>query len=179
MRSLARSRGSAAHQILLAVPPATPPDLPNHQPLSRTSTARPKPSSVIMQLVVFNLDCTIWQPEMYQIDGPPKLMSIDEFLGKRKRKFSSPNLRPIPPGSNTIYQNKIVTDQRGTAIAVFDGAAHVLSEILRKKEEDMALLRVSKPRRPCQRTRDHQHHFQCNGFRNACWGNPEMHRREE
>jgi magnesium-dependent phosphatase 1 len=99
-----------------------------------------------MQLVVFDLDYTIWQPEMYQIDGPPKLMSIDEFRGKQKRKSSTANLRPIPPGSNTIYQNKIVTDQRGTAITVFDGAAHALSEILRMKKgfaESGPLLRVA------------------------------------
>jgi hypothetical protein len=87
-----------------------------------------------MQLVVFDLDYTIWQPEMYQIDGPPKLMSIDEFQGKPKRKSSTPNLRSIPPGSNTIHHNKIVTDRRGTPITVFDGAAFALSEILRMKK---------------------------------------------
>lgn len=96
-----------------------------------------------MQLVVFDLDYTIWQPEMYQIDGPPKLMSIDEFCGKQKRKSSTPNLRSIPPGSNTIHRNKIATDRRGIPITVFDGAAHALSEIIRMQKGDMPQLRVA------------------------------------
>mmetsp|Transcript_22457 Transcript_22457/g.48682 ORF Transcript_22457/g.48682 Transcript_22457/m.48682 type:complete len:196 (-) Transcript_22457:1313-1900(-) len=87
-----------------------------------------------MQLVVFDLDYTIWQPEMYQIDGPPKLVSLDEFQGKQKRKSKAP-LRLIPPGSTTTHQNKIVTDQRGTPITVFDGASYALSEINRMKKE--------------------------------------------
>ena len=87
-----------------------------------------------MQLVVFDLDYTIWQPEMFQIDGPPKLMSVDEFQGKQKRK-SRTSPRQIPPGSTTIHQNKIITDRRGTPITIFDGAAHALSEINRMKKD--------------------------------------------
>lgn len=87
-----------------------------------------------MQLVVFDLDYTIWQPEMYQIDGPPKLVSVDEFQGKQKRKSRAPP-RSIPLGSTTIHQNKIATDRRGVPITVFDGAAHALSEINRMKKE--------------------------------------------
>lgn len=48
----------------------------------------------------------IWQPEMYQLDGPPKLISVDEFVGKQKRKARTAP-RPIPSGSRTIQQNKI------------------------------------------------------------------------
>src|SRR5210317_1262857 len=87
-----------------------------------------------MQLVVFDLDYTIWQPEMYQIDGPPKLISVDEFQGKQKRKSRAPP-RSIPFGSTTIHQNKIATDRRGVPITVFDGASHALSEINRMKKE--------------------------------------------
>lgn len=87
-----------------------------------------------MQLVVFDLDYTIRQPEMYQIDGPPKLVSVDEFQGKQKRKTRAPP-RSIPLGSTTIHQNKIATDRRGVPITVFAGAAHALSDINRMKKE--------------------------------------------
>jgi len=91
-----------------------------------------------MQIVVFDLDYTIWQPEMYQIDGPPKLISFDEFQGKQKRK-SRAAPRQIPPGSTTIHKNKVAVDRRGTPITVFDGASHALSEINRLKKERMDL----------------------------------------
>ena len=91
-----------------------------------------------MQLVVFDLDYTIWQPEMYQIDGPPKLVSGDEFQGKQKRKSRAPPTS-IPLGATTIHQNKIATDRSGTPITVFDGAAHALSEINRMKKDDWPL----------------------------------------
>lgn len=87
-----------------------------------------------MQLVVFDLDYTIWQPEMYQIDGPPKLISVDEFQGKQKRKSRAPP-RSVPFGATTIHQNKIATDRRGTPITVFEGASHALSEINRMKKD--------------------------------------------
>jgi len=76
---------------------------------------------------------------MYQIDGPPKLISVDDYVGKQKRKNRSAP-RPIPIGSTTIQQNKIVTDQRGVAITVFPGASHALSEINKiNKENDMSI----------------------------------------
>jgi hypothetical protein len=87
-----------------------------------------------MQLVVFDLDYTIWQPEMYQIDGPPKLISVDEFHGKQKRKSRAPP-RSLPSGTTTIHQNKIATDRRNVPITVFDGASHALSEINRLKKD--------------------------------------------
>lgn len=95
-----------------------------------------------MQLVVFDLDFTIWQPEMYQIDGPPKLVSVDEFRGKQKRK-SKATLRHIPSGSTTIHHNKIATDRRGTPIVVFDGASHALSEINRMRKDGNVDLQVA------------------------------------
>mmetsp|Transcript_31370 Transcript_31370/g.67744 ORF Transcript_31370/g.67744 Transcript_31370/m.67744 type:complete len:200 (+) Transcript_31370:81-680(+) len=85
-------------------------------------------------LVVFDLDYTIWQPEMYQIEGPPKLVSIDEFQGKQKRK-SKTQPKQLPLGSTTIHAGKIATDRRGTPITVFDGASHALSEINRMKKD--------------------------------------------
>lgn len=83
-----------------------------------------------MQLVVFDLDYTIWQPEMYQLDGPPKLSSIDEFQ-QRKKKSCTASL------SNTIFPNKIITDRHGTTpITIFDGASYALSEINRMNNKD-------------------------------------------
>ena len=87
-----------------------------------------------MQLAVFDLDYTIWQPEMYQLDGPPKLVSVEEFQGKRKRK-SKMAPRQVPTGSTTIYKNKIAVDRSGTPITVFDGASHALSDINRRTKE--------------------------------------------
>ncbi len=69
---------------------------------------------------------------MYQIDGPPMLMSVDEFQRKQNRGGSSH--RRNPPGSDTVFQRKIVTDRRGTPITVFEGASHALSEINSQKK---------------------------------------------
>ena len=96
-----------------------------------------------MQLVVFDLDYTIWQPEMYQLDGPPKLISLDEFQGKQKRKSNKVPLS-IPQGSNTIHQNKIATDRRGKVpITIFDGASHALCEINRMKKDTPIQVAIS------------------------------------
>eukprot|EP00804_Cyclotella_cryptica_P014028 CCRYP_002514-RA/>CCRYP_002514-RA protein AED:0.07 eAED:-0.00 QI:0/0/0/1/1/1/2/0/204 len=101
-----------------------------------------------MQLVVFDLDFTTKRERFGlkqifpdQIDGPPKLVSIDDFVGKQKRK-SRDVPRPIPIGSRTIHENKIVTDRRGTPITVFDGASHALSELNRIKKERKLPIRV-------------------------------------
>lgn len=61
-----------------------------------------------LRLAVFDLDYTIWQPEMYQIYGPPKL--IEQRSTHRN-------------GSDTCVESgKMVVDQSGTPITVFDGA---------------------------------------------------------
>ena len=65
---------------------------------------------------------------------PNRLVSVDEFRGKQKRKAKNPP-RQIPLGSTTVHQNKLAVDQRGTPITVFDGAAHALSEINRMKKD--------------------------------------------
>lgn len=86
----------------------------------------------------FDNTAQIWQPEMYQIDGPPKLVSIDDFVGKQKRKSSSAP-RSLPSGSRTIQENKIVTDGRGVPITIFDGASHALSEINKMNKENCSI----------------------------------------
>ena len=90
-----------------------------------------------MLLATFDLDFTIWRPEMYQLQGPPKLVSVNDFEGRKTRRkgrsFVVPSLSL--KGSSTIHVNKIATDRVGTPISVFDGAAHALSEINRMKKE--------------------------------------------
>lgn len=70
---------------------------------------------VPLRLAVFDLDYTIWKPEMYQIHGPPKL---------KKEKTSDG-----PPKT-------IVVDRSNTPITIFDGASFALSEINRLREEE-------------------------------------------
>lgn len=91
-----------------------------------------------MLLAVFDLDYTVWKPEMYQIAGPPRLISTGEYQGKKKRKAKSPP-RMLPRGCSTIHENKLVVDRTGTPITVFDGASHALAEINRMKREGIEL----------------------------------------
>ena len=72
-----------------------------------------------MQLAVFDLDYTIWDPEMYQIDGPPKLMDYESMV--TQNSYSKRNKKMFQR-SNSIEDGKVVTDQSGTPIVVFDGA---------------------------------------------------------
>ncbi len=57
-----------------------------------------------LRLAVFDLDYTVWKPEMYQIYGPPR--------------------QKTTKGSKTV-----VTDRCGTEIEIFDGADHALVHI--------------------------------------------------
>jgi len=102
---------------------------------------------MLLQLVVFDLDYTVWQPEMYQINGPPKLTSIppnqesnhddpnrNELKTKQNKKKKRRGTvdfyddRTIQQ-SQSIERNCIVTDQSGTPITIFDGASHALLTI--------------------------------------------------
>jgi len=73
----------------------------------------------MLQLAVFDLDYTVWQPEMYQIYGPPKLVRPEQ---PKKRRKNRPLSLSLPEGSKTIKDGMIVTDSSGTPITVFDGA---------------------------------------------------------
>lgn len=66
-------------------------------------TENPNIDHINIRLAVFDLDFTIWKPEMYEIDGPPK----------RKTK-----------GGTTT-----VTDRQNTEITIFDGANYALTHI--------------------------------------------------
>mmetsp|Transcript_26195 Transcript_26195/g.37558 ORF Transcript_26195/g.37558 Transcript_26195/m.37558 type:complete len:196 (+) Transcript_26195:63-650(+) len=84
-------------------------------------------------LAVFDLDYTIWDPEMYQIHGPPSLVkeacSTVHNSSKRENCRSKSSL-----WTKTTNEGMIVADKSGTPISIFDGAAHALSEINRMKK---------------------------------------------
>mmetsp|Transcript_19655 Transcript_19655/g.24238 ORF Transcript_19655/g.24238 Transcript_19655/m.24238 type:complete len:178 (-) Transcript_19655:111-644(-) len=65
----------------------------------------------MLRLAVFDLDFTVWKPEMYEINGPPKL---------RKNK----------------QKEDIVTDQSNTQISIFEGASYALAHINRLRENE-------------------------------------------
>ena len=91
-----------------------------------------------MQLVVFDLDFCIWQPEMYQIQGPPVLKNLKSIQPKpkRKRRNDVQNLAvPLPKKPNSNQKGMVVTDRNGTPIVVFDGASFALSEINRWRQQ--------------------------------------------
>ena len=68
-----------------------------------------------LRLAVFDLDFTIWRPEMYQLDGAPKLTEIDS---KNNRKLSAQILEE----ARTIKEGHILTDRSHSPMRVFPGA---------------------------------------------------------
>lgn len=70
-----------------------------------------------MKLAIFDLDYTIWQPEMYQLYGTPKLTPVSS-IQKRKNKLSDNLLRL----ARTIKADHLLTDSSGAIIQQFEGA---------------------------------------------------------
>ena len=76
----------------------------------------------IIELVVFDLDMTLWDPEMYQLRGTPTLVDAAEY------KLSDKQLEE----SRTIHEGKILVDgslsgrgkskSRDQIMRVFSGA---------------------------------------------------------
>jgi hypothetical protein len=64
-----------------------------------------------LQLVVFDLDFTIWKPEMYQLCGAPQLTDAPKNLSWAEKKATA-----------TSTPGKILTDEAGSQIQVFPGA---------------------------------------------------------
>jgi Acid Phosphatase len=69
----------------------------------------------MMKLVVFDLDYTIWQPEMYQLYSAPKLRPIDP---KTDRRLSPSVLEE----ARTIKEGYILAEIGGSPMRIFNGA---------------------------------------------------------
>jgi Acid Phosphatase len=72
----------------------------------------------MMKLAIFDLDYTIWQPEMYQLRGPPVLRSIDDIQKQKKQSYSQRVLQE----ALTTSPNKVLVDRNGWMMQMFDGA---------------------------------------------------------
>ena len=68
-----------------------------------------------MRLIVFDLDYTIWQPEMYQLHGAPTLTPMDSKYNKR---LSAKILKE----ARTDKEGYILTDLSHSPMRVFQGA---------------------------------------------------------
>ena len=75
-----------------------------------------------LRLVVFDLDYTIWQPEMYQLYGKPRLVPTDATSSRQQRgrkiKSSSSELDQ----TRTMQDGMMITDGSGSIMRVFPGA---------------------------------------------------------
>jgi hypothetical protein len=72
-----------------------------------------------MRLAIFDLDYTIWQPEMYQLSSAPKLTSVDDFVNKRGKGGLSPSMLKE---ARTKTDGMVLADKHNSLMRVFDGA---------------------------------------------------------
>ncbi|KAL7576882.1 hypothetical protein ACA910_006648 [Epithemia clementina (nom. ined.)] len=97
---------------------------------------------MMLRLVVFDLDYTIWQPEMYQLWGKPKLVPIESKKGLSPSIFQE---------ARTKEDGYILIDpKQGSPIRVFPGANNALVEInrLRRQGHDIRSAVASKTDEP-------------------------------
>ena len=73
-----------------------------------------------MKLAIFDLDYTIWDPEMYQLYGKPTLVSMD----------------PVPAESQTNQRGKVLMDTAQQVMRIFPGASYALTDMQRLNQED-------------------------------------------
>jgi hypothetical protein len=62
-------------------------------------------------LAVFDLDFTVWEPEMYQLSGEPRFVEAPKDLSASEKKET-----------NTVKDGMILTDNNGSPIRIFPGA---------------------------------------------------------
>jgi Acid Phosphatase len=65
-----------------------------------------------MRLAVFDLDYTVWQPEMYQLYGNVRLVKAEDHKLSAVEKNET----------RTLEEGRMLTDKSGTPIRVFSGA---------------------------------------------------------
>lgn len=89
-----------------------------------------------LRLVVFDLDYTIWHPEMYQLCGKPRLVPINVGRGsddedstssgqrgsRRRRKVKTKPVGSFLSETRTMEGGMMITDGSGTPMRVFPGA---------------------------------------------------------
>ena len=73
----------------------------------------------MMKLAIFDLDYTIWQPEMYQLRGPPILHAIDEIQRLYPKQSIS---KSVLNEALTTTPNHYLIDKNGWFMQMFDGA---------------------------------------------------------
>jgi hypothetical protein len=71
-----------------------------------------------MRLAVFDLDYTIWRPEMYQLSGPPRLKHVGELPRLRASHYTDAQLEEM----RTKKRDHVLVDGSGTPLRVFPGA---------------------------------------------------------
>lgn len=81
----------------------------------------------ILRLVVFDLDYTVWQPEMYQLYGSPRLVDASSLKHIKSDR--------VLQEAQTDTKGQILVDKSGTPIRVFEGASHALMEINRLRDD--------------------------------------------
>jgi hypothetical protein len=75
-----------------------------------------------MRLAVFDLDYTIWQPEMYQLSSAPKLTSVDDFVNKRGKGGLAPAMLKE---SRTKTDGMVLADKHNSLMRVLTDVSFI------------------------------------------------------